>query len=168
MKHERFYTATDRLMHAFMTETLLHGSCSKCAIGSICGTIDWTAYHTFFRTGNIQFATGRRAIKATGYKPVEIYQIEAAYEDRQYTLLTKKGNVEEIVFTYDQNGQLASLRDMRMRNEDPDSFLGLCRAFDVMVDLEDWTEEENKVDLIGMLQNPQVFDKSINDILLGL
>lgn len=149
---ERYQKATDKLVNAFILEKIHHGNSCSCAVGNLCeGSYQWVHYAGAFLTiynnslldsSHFIEESKKRAAKcfiekATGYSPVEIFRVEALFEGRRTSILEKERSFASLNY-----------------NNDPDGFKGLCKVFDYLHTLEDWTEEEEKVNLIELCKNP--------------
>lgn len=85
MYPERFKKATDKLIKAYLNDTLQTGDCSACAVGNMCnGQRIWYASVINFREINTvsirQIQKADALIKETGYSIEEINQIESTFE----------------------------------------------------------------------------------------
>lgn len=145
MATQRFYSAVDKLMNAFIMGALKHDYSCSCAAGSLCnGNQNWADYHLsmlYCNTSVTNIARATALIHNTGYNPREIYRIEAEFEGRDISLI--------------ENGTAAQ-KDKSSINDynDKDGFKGLCKVFDYLTSIEDWSEEESKINLVEMcLQN---------------
>ena len=133
MALKRFYSAVDKLMNAFLIGKVTHGDMCSCAVGTLCGGDDsW--HHLRFCGSKI----GIDKTDKTGYSPVEIFEIEKYFECRD-------------ISAYQNGGWGEAL----LNNEnDVDGFKGLCNVFDYLTSIEDWSDEEQQVNLVEMcLQN---------------
>lgn len=128
MPQQRFYNAADKLMNAFLMDKLKHSDACACAVGTLCGGDEkWATFESI--TG-----WDHRIRYADGYSRKETFIIEKIFEGRSETLITE---------------WMSNPASLNMDN-DTDGFIGLSRVFDYLVSIEDWSEEENKVNLIQM------------------
>lgn len=112
-----------------------HYNCARCAVGTLVGTDDWISVH-----GGMGELSKGEAVKLiltkTKYSIIEIYNVEKEFEGRERSLLMGNGGKSMDITT------------------DRDGFKGLCNVFDYLVSIEDWKEEESKINLVEMcLQN---------------
>lgn len=137
----RFTNAVDKLMSAFIMGTLKHGGACSCAVGNLCdGDRIWRDFYNH--------ESGKRKIAKTGYSLMEIYEIEKSFEVRSCNLLDADKDIfikKTFIMPF-----LNSLNDF-------DGFKGLCNVFDYMTSIEDWSEQEGRVNLIELCNGGEVF-----------
>jgi hypothetical protein len=126
--HERLYAATDKLIHAFFTDNLVHLDCKKCAVGNMCsGNKDWVFIVRSAPFYKLDDSSNRSILTLSGnYSISELVEIEKVFENdfmNKFTII------------------------------DLDGFEGLCRVFDTLISFENWSEEEKKVNLFEMIEN---------------
>lgn len=132
-QHKRFYDACGKLVNSFIMDKISHGNSCECAVGTLCNANPAWKYLSY--KGSI---IGINQIEPTGYSAIEIFEIEKHFEER-------------ITSAYHQGHWGQALLD---KNNDADCFKGLCNVFDYLVSIEDFSDEESKVNLIEMcLQN---------------
>lgn len=152
MAKERFYEATDKLINAFIKGKIKHTSCCSCAVGTLCDNKgDWSFTETMCTENGVYNKEVKLKsiifIKTnTKYSVKEIFEIERNFEGRAKPLIGRIGRELEIKESC--NPYLRTLN----KETDPDGFKGLCNVFDYLISLEDWSEDENKVNLIEMCE----------------
>lgn len=133
MPQERFYKATDKLMNAFLMGALKHGRSCECAVGQLVnGYSDWAHFHSSIESRRIEAI---ECLLMSPYPISQTFEIEKQFEGKKTSH-----------FHDAYSGMSISLN----RNNDWDGFIGLSRVFDYLVSIEDWKEEESKVNLIEM------------------
>lgn len=139
MPQKRFFKATDKLINAFITGNLEHGLSCSCAVGSLCDNRKEWYYYKYAIDHRISTKNIAHTIAISGYSAEELWQIEKFFEGRSSSTLNYrlKNSLKEDPGRFDYK-------------TDPDGFKGLCEVFDYMVSIEDFSEEESKVDLIAM------------------
>lgn len=137
MALQRFYSATDKLVNAFIMGKISHGRACECAVGNLCNGNSRWLYYTEKKSDF--FKDAKKAIDKTGYSPVEIHNIEKEFEARFYSFIEEPDE--------DKNNGLYN------SNNDPDGFKGLCNVFDYMVTIEDWSEEEKGANIFQLLES---------------
>lgn len=125
MNKQRFYSATDKLVNAFIMGKVNHADICSCAVGTLCnGMGTWWSE-------NIDFIANQNL----GYGITEIFEVERNFEGRELSVF----------------GQRYIPKATINRYSDPDGFIGLCNVFDYLVSIEDWSEEESQINLVAML-----------------
>lgn len=131
MYSNRFISATEKLVNAFLMDKLEHGNYCGCAVGSLCdGDGSWNYLRYAGST------TGLPAIAKSGYSPMEIFEIEKNFEGRKRS-------------AYDtHHWEGSSLNSI----DDRDGFKGLCNVFDYLISLEDYEGCGEQIKLTELLQ----------------
>jgi len=133
MSTNRFQNAVNKLIKSFFNETLTKGKCTRCAVGNICGSWEWSVlFETDPNTNEQdtsglnrskfmpeQFETALKQIYDTNYTPEELAKVEYVFETN-----TK---IAYLDYEYNQCTHEEFIQDQ---------FNGLCAVIDVLCEFE--------------------------------
>lgn len=126
---KRYYKSLDILIEAFLKSKLKHNNICACAVGNMVqfhtneniSDSDDDEWYSLLRNFNTtNHNIGKKQLASLPYTISEIIKIEKAFEDVLYEYC------------------------------DRDGFHGLCNVSETLYQLEDWKEEESKVNIIEM------------------
>jgi hypothetical protein len=132
---KRYYQSLDILIGAFFRGTLEHASACGCAVGNMVQyhtgkDFDISANHNWYGviSGRYPNPDGAMQLAHLPYKVFEVSKIERSFER-----ITRDGT-----------------SFLECKSKDKDGFIGLCDVAETLYQLEDWKEEESKVNIIQM------------------